>query len=385
VTRLRNVSRGGDISSYFNILVILKYLHILFYHIFGIGHPKPNYVTRLRNVSRGWAGLFALLIFLISACQKESRFQSVQLPAHFPDPVYDLSANPVTEAGMALGKKLFYDPTLSRDGNISCGSCHQQAAAFAHQSHDFSHGVDDRLGTRNAPTLQNLAWRTTFGWDGGVPHLDLFPMSPIENPVEMDEKLSNVLQKLRRHPEYPALFEAAFGTQEITTNRLMLALSQFQLMLVSADSRYDAYAKGNTSVFSADESAGLTLFRQHCADCHAEPLFTNNTFKNNGLAALTLDLGRYAISLDSADIRHFKVPSLRNVDKSAPYFHDGRTRRLEDAVEHYRSGIRTAPTLDPRLSPGGLPFSAQEKMQLVAFLKTLTDEGFLKDPRFGGE
>lgn len=293
-----------------------------------------------------------------------------------------MASNPVTAAGFALGKKLFYDPILSRDGTISCGSCHQQVAAFAHQSHDFSHGIDDKLGTRNAPTLQNLAWRTTFGWDGGVPHLDLFPMSPIENPVEMDEKISRVLEKLRSHPEYPGLFAAAFGGPDVSTGRLMLALSQFQLMLVSADSRYDAFAQGNTTIFNAEESAGLAVFRQHCATCHTEPLFTDNSFRNNGLAALTPDLGRYAISLDSADVRRFKVPSLRNVEKSAPYFHDGRTRKLEDAVEHYRTGIQRAPTLDPQLPTVGLPFSVQEKMQLVAFLKTLTDERFLKDSRF---
>jgi cytochrome c peroxidase len=328
--------------------------------------------------------LLILLAFYGTSCQKElekNAFTGFRTPEDFPAPVYDFEKNEVTEAGFALGKKLFYDPILSRDGTISCGACHQQVAAFAHQSHDFSHGINDRTGTRNAPTLQNLAWRSSFGWDGGVPHLDLFPLNPIENPVEMDEKISRVLEKLRAHPDYPALFDAAFGSAGISTERLTRALSQFQLLLVSADSRYDAYVKGDAGALNADEAVGLQLFRKYCDACHTEPLFTDNTFKNNGLTAPTPDLGRYAISLDSADIRRFKVPSLRNVEKSGPYMHDGRIKKLEDAVEHYRSGIRTSKTLDPRLRTG-IALTEQEKNQVTAFLKTLTDRHFLTNPRW---
>lgn len=312
-----------------------------------------------------------------------------KVPATFPPPVYTLQNNTVTTAGFELGKALFYDGILSRDGTISCGSCHQQFAGFAHQDHDVSHGIDNQLGTRNSPALVNLAWNTSFFWDGGVTHLDLFSIAPIENPIEMDEKMGNVLQKLQNSSRYPAMFERAFGSKEINTANTMKALSQFMVMLVSANSKYDKMRRGELAL-SPDENAGLAIFRQKCATCHAGELFTDNSFANNGLPlnppTAFNDQGRYLVTQQPSDRFKFKVPTLRNIEKTAPYMHDGRIATLAQAIAHYNAPANT-PNVDIRLRQlpfGGLgiPLSPDERNKIVLFLKTLTDEGFLKNPLF---
>jgi cytochrome c peroxidase len=319
---------------------------------------------------------------LLWSCQREEGEKALfSSPSHFPKPIYKLAENPITPEGFALGRKLFHDPILSRDGSISCNSCHQQSSAFAHTQHDLSHGVDDKLGRRNAPTLQNLAWRTSFGWDGGVPQLDLFPFDPITNPVEMDEKMPNVLAKLQAHPQYPSLFEKAFGSKTITTANLMKAFSQFQLMLVSDHSRYDLYLKGQELALNAEEKSGLLLFQQKCASCHAGPLQTDNSFRHNGLRALGKDPGRFGITQDSADYLRFKVPTLRNIAQSGPYMHEGRLKTLGEVIDHYRNGAAMHKQADP-LVKGGIEMSDVEKNQIIAFLRSLSDDRFLKDPKF---
>lgn len=338
-------------------------------------------------MKRNLAILFAFLIF-IAACKDDKitetatplPFEGFKKPAHFPEPAYNLASNPVTKEGFELGRKLFYDGILSRDGSISCGSCHIQYSAFTQHGHNVSHGIDDRLGTRNSPPTQNLAWSTSFFWDGGVFNLDLFSMSPIENPVEMDEKLPHVISKLNNHPLYPALFEKAFGSREVTGANLMKALSQFMLMLVSADSRYDKYMQGDTSVLSATEKKGMQLFMANCNTCHTAPLFTDNKFHNNGLLQ-TADKGRSIITLNPEDQYKFKTPSLRNAEKTTPYMHDGRFETLEEVLKHYHSGVRPSATLDPLLT-NGIRLSTEEQEQVVAFLKTLTDSKFITDKRF---
>ncbi|MBE9463574.1 cytochrome-c peroxidase [Dyadobacter subterraneus] len=324
-------------------------------------------------------------------------------PSHFPEPVYDMSKNPMTAEGVELGRFLFYDGILSRTNAIGCGTCHQQSAAFTHHGHDLSHGIDDLLGTRNAPAVQNLAWSTSFFWDGGVHDLDFVPPSPIQNKVEMGETVSNVMVKLRNTPvkgagfpvNYPQMFKAAFGTEEINTERMMKALSQFMLSMVSATSRYDYYVLGDASAITAQEKEGLGLFKQKCGSCHAGELFTDFSFRNNGLSPNKInDQGRYAITLDEADRMKFKVPSLRNVGLTAPYMHDGRYRALSEVLDHYANDQNSSktdtmyisPTLDPVfLSTGpkpGIRLTAQEKLSIIAFLKTLNDEQFISDKRF---
>lgn len=326
----------------------------------------------------------SLVIFGV-ACTKEASKQVFELPSNFPTPTYDFSANPVTEAGFQLGRKLFYDPIFSRDSTVSCGSCHIQTSAFTHHGHDVSHGIDDRLGDRNSPPIMNLAWSKFFFWDGGVFNLDLQPIAPIENPVEMDEKMPNVLAKLKRSKHYPAQFKQVFGTDQISTALVLKALSQFMVSCVSANSKYDKVVRKEGAVFSEQEAAGFELFKAKCASCHSSDLFTDNKFHNNGLTpSLRNDSGRYRITLNEADWYTFKTPSLRNCMKTAPYMHDGRFITIDAVLEHYNSGVKDMPTLDPALKSGttlGISLNTAEKEALKAFLNTLTDESFLKDSR----
>ena len=316
--------------------------------------------------------------------QPEELFQR---PANFPEPVYALDQNRPTAAGVRLGKSLFYDGILSRDGTISCAECHNQAYAFTHHQHDLSHGIDNQVGTRNSMPIQNVAWERDFFWDGGVHTLDLVPIAPIENPVEMDEKSTNVINKLRNSTKYPALFKAAFGTDEINGPRFLQALSQFMLTMVSGNSRYDKWVRKEPGgTLTDDEQAGLTAFRAKCSSCHAGELFTDNSFRNNGLYVQgNNDLGRAHVTEQTEDRYKFKVPSLRNIEKTLPYMHDGRFYSLAAVLDHYAENVQRTENLDPLLQQNGrlgIALSADEKQQIIAFLKTLTDDQFIRDVRF---
>lgn len=324
--------------------------------------------------------LFSAGFILLLSCSKDivDNFAGFKKPAHFPEPTYALENNPVTKEGFELGRKIFYEPRLSRDNSISCGSCHIQSSAFTQHGHDVSHGIDDRLGKRNSPPIMNLAWSPTFMWDGGIFDLDLQPFAPITAHEEMDENLPNILLKLKAHPEYPGLFKKAFGSEEITTARMMKALSQFMIMCISANAKYDRVMQ-QKETFTADEQAGYTLFQQKCSSCHAEPLFTDFSFRNNGIAiGPNNDEGRYLVTLNPADRYKFKVPGLRNLSYTAPYMHDGRFYTLDAVLDHYRSRVQSTPNLDPSLQPGeGIAISDEEKIKLLAFLKTLDDKDFI--------
>ncbi|MEA5460840.1 cytochrome c peroxidase [Arcicella sp. LKC2W] len=354
------------------------------------------------------------LIIIIFLCSECSKTESVTIqpeklftaPNNFPKPTYNLDKNPITQEGFELGKSLFYDGILSRDGSMPCGECHRQDYAFTHHLHDLSHGIDNQIGLRNAPALQNLAWEKTFGWDGGVFDLDLFSISPIENPVEMDEKTGNVLEKLRKTSKYPAMFKNAFGTTEITSERFLKALSQFMLSLVSVNSRYDKYMRKEAgATLSETELSGLSIFKQKCASCHAGELFSDGSFRNNGLpptertqSIITIvngekkvtlvpvyDNGRANVTEQAEDKNKFKVPSLRNIEASKPYMHDGRFQTLEEVLNHYSNSVTNTQNLDPILYQNGqlgIALTTTEKTQIIAFLKTLTDRQFLADKRF---
>ncbi|WP_420149547.1 cytochrome-c peroxidase [Spirosoma sp.] len=308
-------------------------------------------------------------------------------PGNFPDVIYNLTNNPLTVEGVALGKALFYDPQLSRDSTVSCAFCHQQFAAFGHSDHALSHGIDSKFGTRNVPGLQNLAWEREFFWDGGVTSLDELAMTPIQNPVEMDLKFADALSRVQKSPKYPAMFKAAFGSDTVTTARFLKSISQFLLTLVSADSRYDKYVRKEAGgELTSDELAGLNLFQQKCATCHATDLFTDRSYRNNGLPVSAInDQGRYVVTLNEADRLTFKVPSLRNVERTFPYMHDGRFTTLEQVLDHYRSGVKDSPTLDSVLKANGklgIALTDTEKKQVIAFLKTLTDDTFINNRAF---
>ncbi len=336
--------------------------------------------------------LFFLLLLLFAACEEPStppapdRYRFVA-PAHFPEPTYTFNNNPVTEKGFKLGKKLFFDPILSADNTISCGSCHVQAVAFSDPQHALSVGIDQRMGTRNAPQIANLAFLSEFFWDGGVTHLDFVPLNAIENEVEMDEEIARVIEKLNAHPAYPGLFREAFGIEPINTALMLHALSQFMVMMVSADSKYDQYL-GQKTTLSAEELQGLSLFETHCATCHAGALFTDQQYRNNGLDSVFPDLGRALISSLPDDEGKFRVPSLRNVAVTAPYMHNARFETLEAVLDHYDSGVVHSHSLDPLLQQNGrlgIAVQPDEKGAIIAFLKTLTDRTFLSDSLFRRE
>jgi cytochrome c peroxidase len=306
-----------------------------------------------------------------------------KIPLGWPKPTSNIFAkNRLSEQGFQLGKKLFYDTRLSKDGNISCANCHQQFAAFSTYDHDFSHGQNDQHTTRNAPALFNLAWMTKYHWDGGINHIEVQPLSPITSANEMAETLENVLIKLKTDTAYPKLFKAAFGTDEITSQHMLKALAQFTGSIVSANSKYDKVLRGEAKFTYAEEN-GYNLFKANCASCHKEPLFTDNSFRNNGLEINTLlnDYGRMKITNDPKDSLKFKVPSLRNVALSLPYMHDGRFQSLGGVIEHYRNGIVTSTTLDPLLK-NKITITNAQKYELIYFLNTLTDTSMTKDPRF---
>jgi cytochrome c peroxidase len=317
--------------------------------------------------------------FLGTMAFRKSAQAPYPVPEGWPQPVYDFTKNPPDKEKMVLGRRLFYDPTLSRDSTISCASCHLSFTAFAHTDHDLSHGIDGRIGTRNAPALMNLAWHSSFMWDGAINHLDMQPLAPISDSMEMHEDIGRVLAKLQSTDRYPALFYKAFGDSTIRTADLLKSLSQFMLMLVSANSKYDQ-VKGGADNFNDQETRGYRLFQQHCADCHTEPLFTNGVFENNGLPPdeTLRDPGRMRVTGDSSDYLKFKVPTLRNIALSYPYMHDGRFKTLNQVLNHYIRGIQPNPTLNPKLQHG-IPLGSNDKADLIAFLLTLTDQSFVRD------
>lgn len=335
-----------------------------------------------------------LSALFMSACKKNDvpaddgpynpTYIDLNIPAGWPTPPTDIFANNrLTEEGFQLGKKLFYDGRLSKDGNFPCASCHQQFAAFATYDHDFSHGFNNSFTTRNAPALINLAWMTKLHWDGGINHIEVQPLAPITAQNEMAETIDNVLSKLRADTAYPKLFRLAFGNTDITSQRMLKALAQFMGTIVSADSKYDKVKRGEAS-FTANEQNGYNLFKAKCEACHKEPLFTDNSFRNTGLAINPFlnDFGRMRITNDRNDSLKFKVPSLRNVMLTFPYTHDGRIYSLGAVIDHYRTGIiTTQPTLDPLLV-NRIAITNTEKNDLLYFLNTLTDTTLTRATRF---
>ena len=337
--------------------------------------------------------MIVLLVCSFFSCKQEDVYTNVELAfeqaSNFPEPHYNLSSNPITEKGFELGKKLFYEGKLSSDGVVSCAFCHQQKFAFTHHGHQLSHGVEDRVGTRNTPPIQNMAFQKQFSWDGAAFHLDIFPIIPITNPVEMDETVTNILEKLQQDAAYRKLFSQAFEDGEINADNTFKAMSQFMLMMVSANSKYDKYVRVEKGgEFSEQEKKGLELFKSKCASCHTSDLFTDDAFRNNGLPINPEinDLGRMTVTLLEEDKYKFKVPSLRNIELTAPYMHDGRFRSLKSVLNFYATGVQETQNLDPILKNEngtiGIALNEQEKENIIAFLKTLTDEEFITDKRF---
>ncbi len=337
--------------------------------------------------------LFTIVLF---SCSKDSivaKYEpvliDVEVPTNFPDMVYNQENNPVTEAGFDLGKKLFYEGKLSSNNSIACAFCHEQAFAFTHHGHNLSHGVDGAIGRRNSQPIQNLAFQTSFMWDGAASHLDFQPIIPLTSEVEMNETIENVVAKLQVDPYYQDQFLRAFEDGEINTENILKALSQFMVSMISSNSKYDKYVRNEGNVtLSQIEQDGLTAFQSKCASCHATDLFTDHSFRNNGLPIHPQlnDKGRYDVLENPNDLYKFKVPSLRNVEVSFPYMHDGRFTTLEAVLNFYDSGMVDNGNVDEAFlredGTFGISLTGYEKESIIAFLKTLTDNEFLEDERF---
>lgn len=306
-----------------------------------------------------------------------------KVPIGWPKPVYNFSRNSLTKEKVFLGRVLFYDPVVSKDGKLSCASCHSPFSAFTHTDHALSHGIHDSIGTRNSPALMNLAWQSTFMWDGAITNLDMQALAPISHPAEMGSSINELVTKLQSLRLYRKLYYNAFGDSSITGERTLKAFSQFMLTLVTANAKYDK-VKRNEETFTVQEKNGYRLFRQHCASCHAEPLFTTNGFANNGLALdpVLKDYGKTRISRNPTDSLKFKIPTLRNIEYTYPYMHDGRFKTLSEVLNHYTKEIKQSNTLASELKTR-IELTSNEKVDLIAFLLTLSDKEFVFKSEFG--
>ncbi|GGG35023.1 cytochrome-c peroxidase [Hymenobacter glacieicola] len=323
------------------------------------------------------------------------------LPSNLPQNVGIPADNPLTVEGVELGRKLFYEPRLSRTGTQSCGSCHQQRKAFT-DGLARAAGVDGQHA-RSTMSLANVLWEKTLNWDGAATTLEQQARLPIENPLEMHQLLATGVSRLQQTALYPPLFQQAFGSSTITEAAVLKALAQFERTLISANSRYDKYIR-KEGTLTATERAGASLFMNHpgevsglfirggtCHHCHIseDGLFSSPGFFNNGLDVAFTDAGRAGVTGQSADRGKFRAPTLRNIALTAPYMHDGRFQSLEEVLDHYGDHVRTnSPGVDPNVllsnTPGGtkLDLTSREKTQLIAFLRTLTDSTFIMDKRF---
>ena len=290
-------------------------------------------------------------------------------PKGWPAPAYNFNESPLTKEGIALGKKLFYDPLLSSDNTVSCATCHEPPAAFATYDHPLSRGVNN-LTTRNAPSLFNSAWQKEFMYDGRAASLEEQALLPMHSTDEMDTNIPELLKQLNASPGYKKMFTAAFGQSKITLDQITRALSQFQLTLVSANSKYDQVMRGEAS-FILPEKLGYEIFEKKCVSCHTPPLFSNYSYQNTAITRdpILKDNGRARFTGSSTDSLKFKVPSLRNVALTFPYGHDGRYYSILDVLTHYKTS-------------GQIPLSNYEIGQLTAFLNTLTDSSTLSTPAF---
>lgn len=361
-----------------------------------------------------------VLVALLHACRKDAQVMEAQgdvkpqqtvytqtpyalkypvLWAKFPMQVP--AGNPMTVEGVALGRRLFYDPILSVNGTLSCSSCHDAAFAFTDHGKAFSDGAHGEKGKRNAMPLFNLGWGANFGpvnhqffWDGGAANMESQVLGPIVNPIEMGESLPNVISKLKQHPEYPLLFKKAFGADSITTQLLAFAIAQFERTMISGNSKFDQGVLINFNNFTASERNGLEVFFNDkggdCFHCHTITrsvglnMATDFQFHNNGLQQIITDSGLARITGNMDDMGKFKTPSLRNLVFTAPYMHDGRFTTLEQVVDFYSEDAHSGANVDAFITvephPHGLNLSSSDKRDLIAFLKTLSDSTFVRNP-----
>lgn len=342
------------------------------------------------------------LVLMFSACREDINDQNptsafLDYPDYFPAPIIP-SDNPLTEEGIYLGRKLFYETQLSDNNTISCASCHAPEHGFSDPA-QFSVGTEGQIGTRQSMALVNLAWQTRYFWDGRVMTLEDQVFAPITDPLEMNTTWAEVVERLQNHPEYPTLFEETFGSSDIDSVNVSKAIAQFLRTLISKDSKFDAFYKHENGYqltadelvkkdFTLQEMDGFDIFmteRGDCFHCHNLPMGQTNVMSNNALDAAFNDPGFMGVTGSPLDEGKFKAPSLRNIALTAPYMHDGRFNTLFEVLVHYNSGLQYSATVDPnmkKIHDGGLNLTLDELQNLRAFLLTLTDSTMITNPSF---
>lgn len=348
-------------------------------------------------------------LFFIVSCREDAKI--VEYVATYSTTPYEIvfknntlpdlqipSDNPLTIEKVKLGRMLFYEKRLSRDNTINCASCHIQSDGFS-DVNQFSEGVDGAVGGRQAMAIFNMSYHTNqFFWDGRADLLRDQALLPIQDHLEMDETLPNIVSKLMSDTMYLNQFKRAFGTEEINSTRVSLALENFMMSIISEDSKYDRFLAGKATLTPSENRGRILFFGEYneffpnvsgadCAHCHAGNNFENDLYMNNGLDtdAEFTDLGREKATNNPNHRAKFKVTSLRNIAVTPPYMHDGRFATLEEVIEHYNSHVENSSTVNPALlgtTSTGLMLDAQEKLDLLNFLKTLTDETFLNNPEY---
>lgn len=335
------------------------------------------------------------MIFFFSACKKENNNNNdytptpytINIPQGFPQMAIP-AFNPMTVEGVALGRKLYYDTILSMNGR-SCSTCHSQANSFTMpDTGPNGNGIIPHI---------NLGFYSNYLWFGGATQLDDIPLGDLEEGnIFLDANNDTILQRFKDHAQYPEMFTKAFGvdiTQVTLAERkqyICYALAQFMRTLISSNSRFDQYVRHEIQL-TPSEINGYIIFNTEkgdCFHCHGTVLFTDNLLRNNGIDSVFTgnNLGNFNVTGRAEDIGKFISPTLRNIELTAPYMHDGRFTTLEQVVEFYNSGVNRTPTVDPIMTkPGkeyGLQFTQQDKDDLVAFLKTLTDISYINNPDF---
>ena len=327
-----------------------------------------------------------VLSLLLFSCTKEDYIQfhvdnpeiKIAIPLDFPEVNQAFYKNKPTQYGVQLGKKLFNDKRLSTDNSISCASCHLQTSAYA-DNNKQAIGVNNAIGLRNTPPLQNLAFMDFYNWDGSKLSLEKQAIVPIITPEEMNASIGEVIEKLKDDPEYTELLIKAFGDEKMTPDRIYKSIAQFEYTLISNNSKYDKVMQG-MAVFKENEKRGYAIFKNKCVSCHSTALFTDQSFRNIGfpINENSNEAGRARVTGNMEDYMSFRVPSLRNIEYTAPYGSFGQFNSLKELLDYLDKGVIASDNLDPifKNNNNRIPLNDDEKLDLIAFMKTLSDKTF---------
>lgn len=330
-----------------------------------------------------------LLVFFIS-CSEDPKIVNptigfeILVPTNLANSLPQPSDNLATAEGIALGKKLFFDPKLSKNGQVSCVTCHHPELAFADGLALTNKGVSGKSLLRNSPALFNLAWAKGYFADGGAKNLESQVFAPLQHEDEMDIDVNELINELNTDKVYREMSRSAFGIDTINSTLLVKAIAQFERSLISGNSKYDQWTRGEGKILNDLELNGLEVYKSKCETCHKADFFTDFDYHNNGIDSIFTDnshenvyKGRYRISGKTEDIGKYKTPSLRNLSFTAPYMHDGRFSTIDEVIKHYSNGIKSSATLDQNIPKEGFGLNEIEIEALKAFLKTLDDHDFI--------